>query len=135
MGNCTHTPARTRVCCHGQPLDQNRVQTVRQNYTLTATSVHDGFPSGLSAANQKHCLELKPLSPGVAVGRQTLPGLDAAAGHRERRAAAAVQPGQEVFGRVLRRLPAVVSFLQDLSDALFSRLLSCHHTHIIVNTY
>ncbi len=67
--------------------------------------------------------------PGVAVGRETLPGLDTAAADRKHRSTAAIQTRQEIFSGDLCRLSAVVSFLQDLCDALFTRLLSCHHTH------
>lgn len=67
-------------------------------------------------------------SPGVAVGRETLPGLDTAAADRKHSSAAAIQTRQEIFSSDLCRLSAVVSFLQDLCDALFTRLLSCHHT-------
>ncbi len=67
-------------------------------------------------------------SPGVAVGRETLPGLDTAAADRKHSSAAAIQTRQEIFSSDLCRLSAVVSFLQDLCDALFTRLLSCNHT-------
>lgn len=56
--------------------------------------------------------------PGMAVGGQALPGLDAAAGHSEGSPAAAIQLHQQGFGGILRRLPAVVSPLEHLRDIL-----------------
>lgn len=54
--------------------------------------------------------------PGVAVGGQALPGLPAAAGHREGAPAAAVQLHEQGLGGVLSRLPAVVGSLKHLSN-------------------
>lgn len=54
--------------------------------------------------------------PGVAVGGQALPGLHTAAGHGEGSPTAAVQLHEQCLGRILSRLPAVMSPLEHLSD-------------------
>lgn len=54
--------------------------------------------------------------PGMAVGGQALPGLPAAAGHREGAPAAAVQLHEQGLGGVLSCLPAVVGSLEHLSN-------------------
>lgn len=54
----------------------------------------------------------------MAVGRQALPGLHAAAGHSEGSPTAAIQLHEQGFGGVLSSLPAVVGPLQHLSDIL-----------------
>lgn len=56
--------------------------------------------------------------PGVAVGREALPGLRTAAGHGKGAPAAAVQLHEQGLGGILSCLPAVVSTLEHLSDVV-----------------